>query len=218
MSLFRKMSPFSIDEFHILHETTKNLNGYGGRYVLFQETYDPGAYLSAHPDTQTQRFKGEPNQRLSQTEMVLEAGWPEVGVGTLLGLAPDLWNEVACCLTHAFYLRKHGARIVTISVPRLNPVRGSPSGPRCSDDDFVRAVAIYSFLGRARDPAIQIVITGRETAEMRNLLAPCTDVWGVRGSTKLGGYADPVTSAPGQFDLSDRRTLKEIRNDILPPL
>ncbi len=202
-----EMSPFSRYEFERLGEIAGNEK----RGVVFQETYIRETYYAVHGKRDLP-FKGLPEQRVTQVSTALAAGWREVGIGALLGLAPDIWYEVACVLAHAnILLLDEGAELVTISVPRLTPAPGAAI-VRCSDDGFIRAVAIYSLFGRLKFPGrIKVVITGRETPEMRDLLAPMTDIWGIRGSTTPGGYTIRPDAEGGQFSLVDRRTLAEIR-------
>ena len=207
-----EMSPFSRHEFKVLNQEIYSIRSGGGRFVLFQETYNEAFYRKLH-GSKTRQFKGEPEERLEQVELALQAGWPEIGIGALFGLSTDVWFDVAHILAHAFALRKMGARKVTISVPRLKPIAGQNFPAKCSDENFIKLVAVFSLLGRAADNKIKVVITGRETKELRDRLSPCTDIWGVRGSTVPGGYSQKLSTALSQFDLSDRRTLAEIRAD-----
>lgn len=198
-----EMSPFSRYEFEQLAGIVVR-----GRYVLFQETYNSDLYRQIHQGALTMRYKGTPEERITQVSTALSAGWREVGIGAILGLAPDLWSDVAAVIAHAQLLLGFGARLVTISVPRLNLAAGAVTDARCSDDEFIRAVAIYSILCRSASPGrVKVVITGRETAAMRDLLAPLTDIWGIRGSTTPGGYAVRPNAEGGQFSLAggDRR-------------
>ncbi|MBI1908320.1 hypothetical protein HYS28_02800 [Candidatus Uhrbacteria bacterium] len=201
-----EMSPFARHELeHLAH-----VAGPGCRYVLFQEAYGTDCYRVMHTEDDM-RFKGTPEERATQPTTALTAGWRQVGVGALLGANPDIWFEVACVTAHARILLDLGAELVTISVPRLNPAKGATTDARCTDDDFIRAVAITSIMGRAYAPGrIKVVITGRETPEMRDHLAPLTDIWGIRGSTTPGGYAVRPDAEGAQFSLVDRRTLAEI--------
>lgn len=202
-----EMSPFSRNELEQLADVAGP-----GRYVLFQETYDVSTYLKEHPDEVTLRYKGRPEQRVTQVATALVAGWRQVGLGAILGMAPNMWHDVASVIAHARMLLNLNAELVTISVPRLNPAMGATTDARCSDDDFMRAVAIISILGRAYAPGrIQIVLTGRETPTMRDFLAPLIDIIGIRGSTTPGGYTIRPEAEGGQFSLVDRRTLAEIR-------
>lgn len=171
------------------------------------------AYLAEHDDGKdTLRYKGSPGERLEQVEKALMAGWRQVGVGAILGMSQNLWLDVASVIVHARMLLDLGAELVTISVPRLNPATGAKTDARCNDDDFIRAVAVVSILGRSYAPGrIQVVLTGRETPEMRDLLSPLVDIIGVRGSTTPGGYTIRPEATGGQFDLVDRRDLPTIR-------
>lgn len=206
-----ELAPQTLGEFRELHEAICKVRGRGGRFVLFQEVYDRETYMRHHGGPDVLPWKGTPDERLAQPELALQAGWPEVGIGTLLGLGPNLAQELACLIAHAHYLRERGVRHVTISVPRLNPATGADTSGSCSDDNFIRAVCIISLYCRAE--GMSTVITGRETAEMRNLLWRVTDIWGVRGSTAPGGYTVYPDAGLAQFSLRDSRSIPEILTD-----
>ncbi len=176
-----------------------------GRYVLFQETYDPELYLKHHAGDP---FKGNPDDRIDQMMRAVRAGWKEIGIGALLGLSPNLRQELACLIAHTKLLEEQGVR-VTVSVPRQTAGTGVTMMDDVGDEDFLRAV--YTL--RVALPEVSIVLTGRETPDMRDRLWPVTDIWGVRGSTVPGGYTLGRDPANGQFTLTDRRTIGEILSE-----
>jgi 2-iminoacetate synthase len=195
-------SPFTLENFQELLEAVDGR----GRYVLFQEVYDQTIYRKNHSPRDP--FKGDPEARLQQMDLALRAGWKELGIG-VLGLNPDQETELAYQCAHQYYLRDAGAELVTISVPRMNPATGVKTQRRCSDEDFFRG----AYTLRILCPESPLVITGRETPEIRNQLWPVTEIWGVKGATEPGGYVTRRAPQDGQFSLVDRRTIAEIIRD-----
>lgn len=193
-------SPFSFENFAAL----LNVAGGEARFVLFQECYDRTTYLSIHGGD---IYKGDPDARLQQLDLALTSGWSEVGIGVLIGLHHDVKTEVACLIAHFDYLKSRGARKITISVPRINNATGINIRDKSSDEMFLKANYIIKILR----PEAPIVLTGRESEEIRDLLKPVTDIWGVRGSTVPGGYTLKGQPENGQFLLCDRRSITELK-------
>lgn len=193
-------SPFSPENFVALLSVAKG----EARFVLFQESYDQTTYLGIHGGD---IYKGDPDARLQQLDLALESGWPEVGIGVLIGLHHDVVSEIACLITHFDYLKSRGARKVTISVPRINDATGIEIRDRSSNEMFLRANYIVKIM-RSEAP---IVLTGRESEEIRDLLKPVTDIWGVKGSTVPGGYTLGGRPENGQFLLCDKRSIAELK-------
>lgn len=192
-------SPFSLENFAALLSVAEG----EGRFVLFQECYDRETYLGTH---EGDIYKGDPDSRLQQLDLALESGWPEVGIGVLIGLHHDVVSEVACLIAHHDYLKGRGARRVTISAPRINDATGIEIRDKSSDEMFLKSNYIIKILR----PEAPIVLTGRESEQIRDLLRPVTDIWGVRGSTVPGGYTLKGQPKDGQFLLYDRRSIAEI--------
>lgn len=193
-------SPFSLENF----ATLLNVAEGKARFVLFQECYNLDTYINIHGKD---IYKGNPDARLQQLDLALKSGWPEVGIGVLIGLHHDVVSEVACLIAHYDYLKGQGARQVTISVPRINDVAGIEIRDRSSDEIFLKTNYVVKILR----PNAPIVLTGRECEEIRDLLRPVTDIWGVRGSTVPGGYTLEGRPENGQFLLYDRRPIGELK-------
>lgn len=192
-------SPFSEANFREL----LNAAGGNGRFVLFQESYNPDVYLAIHKGD---KYKGDPDARINQIDLAIKASWQEVGIGTLLGLNPNVNEEIAFLVAHYEYLRSQVQR-VTISVPRINPGTGVLLQPHVSDEQFQKVVHCIRLLC----PEAKIVLTGRETKEIRDTLRDVTHIWGVQGSTVPGGYTLGEQMKDGQFLLSDRRDKNTIK-------
>lgn len=191
-------SPFSPDNLRAL---LKCAGGFG-RYVLFMETYNTDTYMALHGND---RYKGNPEKRLQQVEVAQKAGWKELGIGALLGLHKDIEAEIAGITAHYEYL-VHTATKITISVPRINSATDVASSQWVIPDDlFLKAVIILQILC----PDAWIVLTGRESPMMRDILFPLINrcIIGARGSTVPGGYVLNNNPRNGQFMLIDTRPL-----------
>jgi 2-iminoacetate synthase len=173
------------------------------RYVLFQETYDKDTYAEHHKGS---GVKDSPDFRLRQIEKAVEAGWPEIGIGVLFGLSSDIEKELSCLVAHYEWLLQKGVEVVTISVPRINKAKNTEVAGVIDDTLFEKIV----YAVRILCPKAKIVLTARETAQMRDLLKPVTHIWGVKGSTVPGGYTLGNKMEDGQFLLKDERFLEEI--------
>ncbi|MEK9151431.1 MAG: radical SAM protein [Patescibacteria group bacterium] len=197
-------SPFSRDNLAALLESA----GGRGRYVLFMEAYNQDVYRALHDNDP---YKGNPEKRLQQVELALEAGWQEVGIGFLIGLNPNITEEVTSLVAHYRYLREErGVHTVTLSVPRVNPGTGVEATQwTIPDEMFTKVVFVLQILC----PDAWIVLTGRESAALRDRLIPLINqcIIGVCGSTVPGGYTLGNDAQDGQFALLDRRSIKELR-------
>jgi 2-iminoacetate synthase len=180
-----------------------------GTYQLFQETYHPETYKKVHLSGQ----KADYNWHLSAMDRAMQAGIDDVGIGVLFGLYN--WRfEILALLQHAQYLdEKFGIGPHTISVPRLEPASGSdistnPPAP-VSDFDFCKLIAIL----RIAVPYTGIILSTRETAEIRREALNLGISQISAGSrTNPGGYSENTTT--GQFSLGDHRSIDEVVRDV----
>lgn len=191
-------SLFSRENFQALLSVAHGM----ARFVLFQECYDYDTYVGIHRD----QYKGDPNARIQQIDFAVDAGWPEIGIGVLIGLHDAVVLELACLIAHFNYLKEKGVRKITISVPRINDATGINIRNRSSDEMFLKV----NYIVKIMCPEAFIVLTGRECSEIRDTLRPVTDIWGVRGSTVPGGYTLGGHEEDGQFSLCDRRSIAEL--------
>ena len=110
---------------------------------------------------------------------------------------------------HAAYLQKRFPDVeVSLSFPRMRPQFGGyqPEFP-VSDRDLVQSIlASRLFLPRAG-----ITISTRERSELRDHLVKLgVTKMSAGSSTVIGGHTDDVNGI-GQFEISDRRSVKEMR-------
>jgi 2-iminoacetate synthase len=199
------VAPMSVENFRRLKKTGI------GTYQLFQETYHRESYSVCHPSGP----KSDYDYRLSAMDRAMQAGIDDVGIGVLFGLY-DYKFEVLALLSHAMHLEeKHKAGPHTISVPRIEPALGAPLAEQppfpVSDLEFKKLVAVL----RLAVPYTGIILSTRETAEMRDELFSLGVSQVSAGSrTDPGGYSDAGQQA-AQFELSDRRPTAQVVKDIL---
>lgn len=179
-------------------------------YHLYQETYDPDAYLNAH----RAGGKREMTARLEAPHRAAEAGFEYVGMGVLLGLA-DLETDVTSLAAHAAILRDdHPGLRIGFSLPRIRATEADPGyqpARPVSDADFMRAMLFM----RLTHPRAHLTLTTREAPELRDRMLELGVTRLSAGvSTAPGGYGSATATARPeareQFDVSDSRSVDEI--------
>ena len=199
------VAPLSVEQF-------KDLKGAGiGTYQLFQETYHQPTYANVHCSGKKADF----GWRLNGMDRAMQAGIDDVGIGALLGLS-DWRFELLSMIHHAQHLEKEfGVGCHTISVPRIEPAVGSdmassPPNP-VSDKDFKKIIAIL----RLAVPYTGIILSTRETAQMRDEAISLGVSQVSAGScTDPGGYAADHDTSAEQFTLGDHRSLAEMVDSL----
>lgn len=199
------VAPMRVDELKILHQCGL------GTFQVFQETYDRHAYARLHP---AGTIKSDFRWRLTAMHRAQEAGIDDNGIGALYGLA-DWRVELLGQQTHALEMERFcGIGPHTMSFPRLEPAVNTPfvEQPRwrVSDDDFERIVT----LARLAVPYAGLIITARESPEMRRRLLPLgVTQMDAASNVGVGAYADGQEKQKGerqQFILGDPRGLDEV--------
>ncbi len=195
-----EIAPQTVEGYRVLAEA-------GCRAItLFQETYDPELYKTYHPRGPKASF----SWRHGTYERAWEAGFNFFGFGFLLGLAPPreelMWMVAqAKNLTERFPLTG-----ISFSLPRIRvaPLGFQPPFP-VSDELFIR---FYCAL-RLLFPHAELVLSTRETEEMRNTLyRSCITYTSAGSQTAPGGYyAEETGEFSGeQFPITDNRTAPEV--------
>lgn len=199
------VAPLSVDDF-------KSLKGAGiGTYQIFQETYHRDTYAKVHLAGKKRDF----DWRASALDRAMLAGIDDVGVGVLFGLY-DWQYEIMALMLHIAHLEERfGVGCHTISVPRMEPAMGSDmaTAPPCPvlDEDFKKIVAIL----RLAVPYTGLIMSTRETAEMRiETFALGVSQISAGSRTNPGGYADDEKFEASQFQLGDHRSLSEVIKDV----
>jgi 2-iminoacetate synthase len=204
-------APMSIEELKTLHEVGI------GTFQVFQETYHRPTYERLHPqDT----IKGNYLWRLYAMHRSMEAEVDDVGLGVLFGLY-DWKFEVLGLLYHAIELeKKFGIGPHTISFPRIEPAHNTPLAEnperKVSDDEFKRLITVI----RLAVPYTGMIITARESAELRREVLPlgCTQL-DASSKIGIGAYADDSAQKSQQDDrqqflLGDTRSLDEVIREL----
>ena len=197
-----ELAPMSVEDFAKLKAEKI------GTYVCFQETYDPVMYQEFHPAGTP---KADYLNRLTVMDRAMEGGINDVGLGVLFGLI-DYKFEILALMEHARHLEEDfGCGPHTVSFPRIEPAEGTPFSEHVphpvSDKDFKKIIAII----RIAMPYTGIIISTRESAQMRNELVK----YGVSqisaaSRTNPGAYAQEEENTGAQFSLGDHRSLEEV--------
>ena len=200
------VAPLSTEEFRQLKAAKI------GTYQIFQETYHRETYSKVHLGGKKRDY----GWRITSLHRAMEAGIDDVGIGVLFGLF-DYRFEILSMMQHIRELeRAFGVGPHTISVPRLEPATGSDIASHppfaVSDIDFRKIVAIL----RLAVPYTGIIMSTRETAQMRrDTFALGVSQISAGSRTNPGGYdtgGEEVDSS--QFSLGDHRPLDEVIRDV----
>lgn len=176
---------------------------------VYQESYNEEIYDLVHLSGPKKNYRF----RLDAPERGLEAGIRSVTIGPLLGLAK--WQvETFLCGLHLEYLQKKFPWAeLGVSVPRIRP--GSIDFDKLDiveDIDLVQALLAY----RIFLPHVATNITTRESREMRdNLVGVCISKMSAGVTTQVGGHSLDREKGDSQFEISDPRSVREIKDMLL---
>ncbi|WP_163528158.1 2-iminoacetate synthase ThiH [Halobacillus ihumii] len=172
--------------------------------TVFQETYDETIYRNLHTKGPKRFYK----YRLDTPERGCQAGMRSVTIGALLGL--DDWRKESYIAgLHGHYLQnKYLETEIGMSFPRVQPNAGSfQPEVHVTDQNMVQAMLAF----RLFLPTAGIVLSTRETPQLRNALIPLgVTKMSASSSTEVGGYAQ-TEDTQSQFEISDERSVEEIR-------
>lgn len=170
--------------------------------TMFQETYNPEFYAWLHPVGPKHDYAF----RLNAPQRAAQGGIRSLGVGALLGLESFEQDAFATGL-HAWWLQRRFPGVdVSVSIPRICPHEGDFDVQHAVDDRHLvqYVTAVRCFLPRAG-----ITCSSRESAFMRDHLVPLGVTRVSAGvSTAVGGRATEDKHNPGQFEITDRRSLE----------
>ena len=175
--------------------------------TMFQETYNPELYAWLHPVGPKHDYAW----RLDAPRRACEAGMRSVGLGALLGLESFEQDAFATGLHARFLEHNYPGVDIGVSIPRICAHEGEFQVKHAVDDmHFVQYVmALRLFLPRSC-----ITCSTRESAFMRDHLIPLGVTRVSAGvSTAVGSRAKGETQ-PGQFEITDHRSLPEMREAI----
>lgn len=176
--------------------------------TIYQEVYSEKIYDKIHLSGPKKDYRF----RLDAPERGCRANMRSVNIGSLLGL--DDWREEAFKTgLHGEYLQSKYPEVeLSISLPRIRPHVGSFTEiHEVKDKNLVQILlALRLFLPRAG-----ITISTRERAEFRdNLINLGVTKMSAGVSTEVGGHSE-VSKGDSQFDISDERSVDEVRQAIL---
>jgi 2-iminoacetate synthase len=137
-----------------------------------------------------------------------------VNIGALLGLH-DWRTDAFFVGLHAKYLQdKYPDCEISISIPRIRRHAGTfDSVLPVSDVNLVQMVtALRIFL-----PRVGITLSTRESAYLRDHLVPLgITKMSAESDTSVGGHiSDGAEPGDGQFEVSDKRSLEEVKQMLL---
>lgn len=176
--------------------------------TVYQEVYDQEIYDKVHISGPKKNYLF----RLDAPERACKEKIRSVNIGSLLGL--NNWRiESFMTGLHAKYLQdKYPDVDVSVSLPRIRPHVGVFEDV-CEVND--KSLVQIMLAIRLFKPSIGITISTREKQELRDNLIPLGVTKMSAGvSTEVGGHTseDHDTS---QFEISDKRSVEEIREAIL---
>lgn len=176
--------------------------------TMFQETYNRDLYEWLHPVGPKRDYV----YRLNAPERAAKAGIRSIGIGALLGL-DDFVQDAFKTGLHAWRLmREYPGVDISVSIPRICPHEGEFEAIHAVGD---RKLAQYVAALRCFLPRAGITCSSRESAYMRNHLVPLGVTRVSAGvSTAVGGRATENLRNPGQFEISDTRSLAEMTADL----
>lgn len=176
--------------------------------TMFQETYNAPLYSWLHPAGPKHNYEW----RLNAPARAAAAGMRSIGIGALLGLDEFALDAFATGL-HALWLQKNFPGVdISVSIPRICPHEGEFEVVNGVTD---RELAQYVTALRCFLPRAGITCSSRESAYMRNHLLPLGVTRVSAGvSTAVGGRATENLHNPGQFEISDPRSLEEMIADL----
>ncbi|MBZ4644565.1 MAG: thiH1 [Clostridia bacterium] len=178
-------------------------------FTIYQETYNEGLYDQLHLKGPKKDYRF----RLDAPERACKAFMRSVNIGALLGLDKEWRREAFFTGLHANYLQnRYMETEISLSLPRIRPHVGGFQ-PNCivSDKNMVQIMLAF----RLFMPRAGITISTRENAQFRdNIIRLGVTKMSAGSSTAVGGHTQQEENT-GQFDISDERSVQEMREAIL---
>ncbi|MEN6640988.1 MAG: [FeFe] hydrogenase H-cluster radical SAM maturase HydG [Armatimonadia bacterium] len=179
-----------------------------GTYHVYQDTYDPEVYRELHPAGP----KSDYEKRLTCHDLAAEAGFTNLGLGVLLGLA-DFRFEIPALIAHVEHLeRTYAVAPHAVSFPRMIAAPHAPASQtperQVSDDDFCFIVAVT----RLARPRADIILSTPAPSEVRReLYALGISSVSVGSLSYPGVYtSDGDPSAAGTLNIGRPRALETL--------
>ncbi|MEF3280104.1 MAG: 2-iminoacetate synthase ThiH [Elusimicrobiota bacterium] len=177
-------------------------NGVTG-VTLYQETFDKRLYSKLHKFGPKKDFYF----RLGAIERAIRANVKEVNIGALFGLNKDWIFDAFITLGYADYLQSQYPDCeINISLPRIKESFCKCKIYPLTDKNFIKLIV----LSRIFLPRIGINISTRENKYIRdNIIEIGVTRISAESKTYVGGNFNNKENE-GQFQISDKRTVKEI--------
>ena len=180
----------------------------GADYVtVFQETYDPSLYAELHQAGPKRIF----SYRFNAQERAVIGGMRGVSFGALLGLG-DFRTDAFSCGVHGYLIqRKYPHAEISFSLPRLRSFKNSNRDFTSVTEKQLLQVALAY---RIFMPFAGETISSRESPLFRdNVVGLCATRISGGVDVGIGGHTEK--KGDNQFDISDDRSVKEIRDALV---
>lgn len=196
--------PMNSDEYAMLRKA-------GADFVsVYQETYNTVKYEEAHLRGPKRVFP----YRFNSQERALMGGMRGVAFGSLLGLS-DFRKDAYAAGLHAFFIqKKYPWAEISYSLPRLRPyINNADNNPNdVHETQLLQVMLAY----RIFMPYAGITISTRERAEFRdNVVGLAATKISAGVKVGIGGHGDNEQKGDEQFEISDPRSVEEVRKALL---
>lgn len=187
----------------------KKMRDAGADYVtVFQETYDTDVYQKVHPGGRKRIY----SYRFNSQERALRGGMRGVGFSPLLGLADFRKDSYACGIHAKEIQRRYPHAEISFSLPRFRPfINHEDAENTVSESQLLQVAMAY----RLFMPYAGQTISTRERPIFRdNIVKICATKMSAGVSVGIGEHSG-TEKGDAQFDISDPRSLEEIKNALL---
>ena len=196
--------PMNSDEYAVLRKA-------GADFVsVYQETYNTVKYEEVHLRGPKRVFP----YRFNSQERALMGGMRGVAFGSLLGLS-DFRKDAYAAGLHAFFIqKKYPWAEISYSLPRLRPyINNADNNPNdVHETQLLQVMLAY----RIFMPYAGITISARERAGFRDNVAGLAATKISAGvKVGIGGHGDNEQKGDEQFEISDPRSVEEVRKALL---
>ena len=196
--------PMNSDEYAVLRKA-------GADFVsVYQETYNTVKYEEVHLRGPKRVFP----YRFNSQERALMGGMRGVAFGSLLGLS-DFRKDAYAAGLHAFFIqKKYPWAEISYSLPRLRPyINNADNNPNdVHETQLLQVMLAY----RIFMPYAGITISTRERAGFRDNVAGLAATRISAGvKVGIGGHGDNEQKGDEQFEISDPRSVEEVRKALL---
>ena len=196
--------PMNSDEYAVLRKA-------GADFVsVYQETYNTVKYEEVHLRGPKRVFP----YRFNSQERALMGGMRGVAFGSLLGLS-DFRKDAYAAGLHAFFIqKKYPWAEISYSLPRLRPyINNADNNPNdVHETQLLQVMLAY----RIFMPYAGITISTRERAGFRDNVAGLAATKISAGvKVGIGGHGDNEQKGDEQFEISDPRSVEEVRRHCL---